>query len=325
VPSTKCKGFNSACRLHRRYATARSSTYVKSGAPFSIKYGSGSMSGFSSIDSLTLGGITVPQVTFAEATSEPGIAFAMTKFDGILGLGYPSISVDGSTPPFQQLLSTGVLAAPVFSFYLQKKSSDSQGLAQPASEGGVLMLGGVDDRFYTGDIRYVPITRKAYWQFDLDSVHVGDRAVVGGTSAIADTGTSLLVGPTEEVASLIKGLDLPAPADLGGDKKDGGDLSGAAAGNGQTIVPCDKIDALPTLTFTIGGVAYELEGAQYVLQISGFGQKQCLLGIMAMDVPPPAGPLWILGDVFLSKYLSVFDYGNDRVGFATAVSEPPPP
>ena len=95
VPSARCKGFNIACLLHRRYSSAKSSTYSKGGQPFAIKYGSGSMSGFTSVDTLTLGGLSVPNVTFAEATDEPGIAFALTKFDGILGLGYPAISVDG--------------------------------------------------------------------------------------------------------------------------------------------------------------------------------------------------------------------------------------
>ena len=71
-----------------------------------------------------------------------------------------------------------------------------------ARQGGVLMLGGADSRYYTGDLHYVPLSRKAYWQFDLDSLSVGGSALVTKTSAIADTGTSLLVGPTADVNKL---------------------------------------------------------------------------------------------------------------------------
>lgn len=58
---------------------------------------------------------------------------------------------------------------------------------------------------HTWDVCRAPVTRRAYWQFDLDAINISSsnaEPCKGGCQAIADSGTSLLVGPTEEISKI---------------------------------------------------------------------------------------------------------------------------
>ena len=121
-----------------------------------------------------------------------------------------------------------------------------------------------------------------------------------------DTGSSLLVGPVEEVRTInrkIGGVEL-------------------VPGTGQYFVDCNSLDSMPVIDFMLNGQPFALTGRDYVLSITQQGQTQCISGFMGMDFPPQMDVKWILGDVFIGKFYTEFDMGNNRVGFAQAVKSP---
>merc|ERR1712178_544975 len=270
------------------YDHSKSSTYAKNGTVFKIQYGSGPVSGVYSADNVNVGPFAIKDFTFAEVdnTAGLGLGYRVGKFDGILGLGCDTISV-GHVPTFMnKLVASGQLPQPVFGFYLGNNVP------------GELVFGGVDNKHFTGDFHYVPLSSKTYWAVELQGVTLGSASMSSCKKAIIDSGTSLLAGPKDDITAIAKKLGAKS-------------LLGK-----EWTVDCNA--DLPDLSFTLGGKTFTLSKSDLTLQSSG---STCILGLMGIDVPAPNGPLWILGDVFMRKYYVEFDWGQSRVGIATAASK----
>ncbi|KAH8286727.1 hypothetical protein KR018_003084 [Drosophila ironensis] len=283
VPSAECT--TATCLNHDRYAHSQSSTYQSNGTTFNITYGTGSVSGFMSADVVTVAGLTVKNQTFGEATSETGTNFLNASFDGLLGMAFPQLATNLVTPFFQNLISQNAVAQPVFSFYLRDNGST-------LNYGGELILGGSDPKLYRGKLSYVPVSYPAYWQFYTESVAMGSTLISTGDPAIADTGTSLIVAPQAEYTQIAA-------------------IFGADA---EGVFTCGKISSWPVLNIKINGVLYPVRPEHYIIP-EGYGY--CILGIQGADQS-----FWILGDVFLGRYYTEFDVGNQRLGFAPVNSAP---
>ncbi|MQM15364.1 hypothetical protein Taro_048310 [Colocasia esculenta] len=196
VPSSKCY-FSVACYFHSKYKSSQSSTYQKNGKPAEIHYGTGAISGFFSQDHVKVGDLVVKNQVFIEATREPSVTFLVGKFDGICGLGFQEISVGNVVPLWYNMVEQSLIKDPVFSFWFNRNAEED--------EGGEIVFGGVDPKHYKGNHTYVPVTRKGYWQFDMGDVLIGGHSTgicSSSCAAIADSGTSLIAGPTATITEI---------------------------------------------------------------------------------------------------------------------------
>ncbi|XP_042991015.1 cyprosin-like isoform X2 [Carya illinoinensis] len=209
VPSSKCL-FSVACYFHSRYRSSRSRTYKKNGKSCEIKYGSGSIAGFFSQDSVKVAGLIVKdQVSYSFLFMSLSGSFLETAFSygcynvslvivrPSFGLGFQEISVGNAVPAWYNMVQQGHVKEEVFSFWLNQDPD--------AKEGGELVFGGVDPKHFKGDHTYVPVTKKGYWQFEIGDFLLGGHSTgvcEGGCAAIVDSGTSLLVGPTPIVTEI---------------------------------------------------------------------------------------------------------------------------
>ncbi|GFN76158.1 cathepsin d [Plakobranchus ocellatus] len=288
--------FNLFSENHQRYDNASSSTYKQDGSLFGVNYDYGEVAGYWSQDSITLGGSTVKNQTFGEAIVDTDL-FADTGNDGVIGLGFRDISRGEAPTVFDNMVSQGVVPAPVFSFYLNRKNSNG-----PES---TLTLGGTNSDLYTGDFLFVDLDEPGSWHFKMDRIQIangGGTVCKEGCLGLADTGTSFITGPLEEVDFLntqLGGKPLPTFPKM-------------------YVLDCSDLDSLPDVEFVVNGQKLTLTNKDYIVKINNDGETLCFSGFVGRSVYKNFSPVWVLGDVFIRAYYTQFDKGNSRIGFAKA-------
>jgi len=282
---------------HQYYDHSKSSSYVANGTVFKIEYGSGPVSGVYSGETISIGGVSVPDYTFAEVDNTKGLgpAYSVGHFDGICGMGLDDISVDKVETPLRALVNSGKLDEPVFAFYLGSGGAD-----------GELTIGGVNSAHYTGDFHYVPVVDMVpgitgYWEIVLDDVTVNGQSISSAKRGVVDSGTSLMVVPSNEIKAIAATVGAKV-------------VSIIPPFNREYTIDCDA--SAPDIDFQIDGTTYSLTKTDYSLDQ---GSGQCLFGFMGQDIPAPVGPLIIMGDIFMRAHYCKFDVGQKRVGFAQIV------
>ena len=234
---------------------------------------------------------------------------------GILGLSFPSLSNLKYTPIFDNIIKQKLLKKNWFSFYLADLSENNKSF---------IVLGEPNNNYYNGNIKWHNVSQPSYWQVTLEDIYINKKPIKicpeSGCNLVFDSGTSIFTAPSSDLQKLLKHLPLQ---------------------------DCDDLSYMPDIGFRIGEYIYTMKPNEYILLsknnkssmleiksevykstelkteysfLSGESIKTknagCKRAFMPLDVEPPKGPLWVLGDIFLRKYFVIFDRDNKRIGIA---------
>jgi len=284
-------------------ATTRSNNNLDASKDIDIIFGTGELRGPLHVDTYRVGPMVVQHQPFAMIRSMQGDVFSSFPFEGILGLGFPSLSFGNITPFFEHVIEQRLLKSNEFSFFLNANPE------QPSA----ILWGGVDKSLYEGPIRMFPVVQPHYWALELLGFRIGNQSFGDGKlrRLIVDTGTTYFTAPDFMHQDVVDRI--PATS-------------------------CSEVerrpDKYPPLVWTIRnshGSTYDLEVPQQTYML-GDGDESanvrndeghCKPAFMLLDVNEKYGPAMILGEVFMRSFLTVFCRGNGdvkqaKIGFAKA-------
>jgi len=235
------------------------------------------------------------------------------------------MSANGVKPFFDTVIQQKGLEHNEFAVYFSKDNPSAN----------AIFWGGVDNRFFDGEIEYFPVTDPYYWALDLHAFKIGEECLLGpgckstssgifletnhesgaakqasdwfgsrGPYAIVDTGTTYFTAESSLFFEIIHRLPP-------GDCRDV---------TNETHLP---------ITYTLKNAAgrekdFILTQEMYMTRRGNGDDEHCSPAFMKIDVPRKHGPAMLFGEVFLRYFYAVFDRGDGSdaaalIGFAPSV------
>ena len=252
VASTLCT--TAACRSHRRFDVSASSTFIPGTEVLAIDYGQGNTTCLRALDAAglyssqwaTMPSLYKGHVDFAPMVRESLADWAYAPYDGIMGLGKRLVNDVGGKA---FLTSVGIN-----DFTICLGSAALTG----ANKGGRMQL----SQPIPLSTPYIALETMGAmaWATTLSHVGVSGSSTTTTTcsstfpcAALLDTGTTLLTLPTALSEEVLAAIENGCPLDGCLDQ-----LQRRPSCHGKYM------DALPEITFTLGGVALSLPPSAYM-------------------------------------------------------------
>ncbi|KAH9914106.1 aspartic peptidase A1 [Fomitopsis serialis] len=263
-----------------------------------VSYGSGFFGGDEVMDQITLApGLTIAEQGIGASIWSEGFG----GVDGILGIGPQDLTCSCIPTVVDNAYKQGLLEAYEIGISFTPSTT-------PSEMNGELTFGGVDERKYKGTLTYVDITSTSpasHYVGIEQSVMYGDTEILGPTSGIVDTGTTLLLLATDAFNAYQN-------------------MTGATMDDSSGLLQIDEeqYGALQSLYFNIGGTVYELTRDAQLWPRSlnkyiGGTEDGYYLVVSDNGAVSGSGLDFINGMTWLERFYTVYDVGNSRVGFAT--------
>ncbi|KAK1344324.1 hypothetical protein QTO34_014891 [Cnephaeus nilssonii] len=191
---------------------SRSSTYRPKGFDVTVKYTQGSWTGSVGEDLVTITKgfntsflVNIATIFASESFFLPGI-----QWNGILGLAYAALAKPSSS--LETFFDSLVTQAGIPNVFSMQMCGAGLPVAGSGTNGGSLVLGGIEPSLYKGDIWYTPIKEEWYYQIEILKLEVGGQSLnldcreYNADKAIVDSGTTLLRLPLKVFDAVVDGV-----------------------------------------------------------------------------------------------------------------------